>query len=171
MPIHVFVDEIKSKGFLMAAAHCAADDVAVNRKALRSLLLPGQERLHFRSENNQQRKKILRVVADLRLVVDLYAVGTNSHEARKRCLDAIVRDVAASAERLVIERDDSTYEHDRRCLREAAHRFGCHETLRWDVLAAKADPLLWIPNAVAWSWVRGCEWKKAVASFCQLKEL
>jgi hypothetical protein len=170
MPIHVFVDEIKSKGFLMAAARCPAGDVGVNRKALRGLLLPGQERLHFRSESNQRRKKILQVVTDFRLLVDLYAVGRNSHEARKRCLDAIVRDSAASAERLVVERDDSTYEHDRRCLREAARRFGCHDTLRWDVLVAKADPLLWIPDAVAWSWTRGGAWKASVASFCQIKE-
>ncbi|TCN39214.1 hypothetical protein EV644_107183 [Kribbella orskensis] len=44
MPVHVFVDETKTRGLLMAAARCAADDVAVNRKALRGLLLSGQER-------------------------------------------------------------------------------------------------------------------------------
>ena len=170
MPIHVFVDETKSKGFLMAAARCPAGDVAVNRKALRSLLLPGQERLHFRHESDQRRKKILKLVTDFHLIVDLYCVDRNTHEARRRCLDAIVRDSATSAERLVVERDESTYEHDRRCLREAAHRFGCHETLRWDVLVAKADPLLWIPDAIAWSWARGGAWKQAIASFCQLRE-
>ena len=102
MPIHVFVDEIKSRGFLMAAARCSAGDVGVNRKALRSLLLPGQERLHFRTESNQRRKKILQVVTDFRLLVDLYPVGVNSHEARRRCLDAIVRDTATSAEILTL---------------------------------------------------------------------
>ncbi|TCC12235.1 hypothetical protein [Kribbella soli] len=70
----------------------------------------------------------------------------------------------------MVERDDSTYEHDRRCLREATRRFGCHDTLRWDVLVAKADPLLWIPDAVAWSWTRGGAWKASVATFCQVKE-
>ncbi|MDX2972467.1 hypothetical protein PWY87_28740 [Kribbella solani] len=171
MPIHVFVDETKSRGFLMAAARCPAGDVAVNRKALKNLLLPRQERLHFRSESNRRRKQILQVIADFHLTVDLYSTDLTSHEARRLCLDAIVRDSAVSAERLVIERDDSTYEHDRRRLREATHRFGCHDTLRWDVLVAKADPLLWIPDAVAWSWARGGEWKGAVAPFCQVKAL
>ena len=44
-------------------------------------------------------------------------------------------------------------------------------TLRWDLLVAKADPLLWVPDAVAWSWMRGGEWRRAVAPFCQLREL
>ncbi|WUJ74412.1 hypothetical protein OG809_14340 [Kribbella soli] len=171
MPTHVFVDETKSKGFLMAAARCPAGDVAVNRKALKGLLLPGQERLHFRHESVQRRKRILKLVTDFHLLVDIYAVGQNTHEARRRCLEAIVRDSAEMAERLVVERDESTYEHDRRCLREAARRFGCHESLRWDVLVAKSDPLLWIPDAVAWSWIRGGAWKQAVMPFCQLREL
>src|SRR5262245_15968736 len=123
MPIHVFVDETKSRGFLMAAARCPAGEVAVHRKALKGLLLPGQERLHFRHESDQRRKLILKLVTDFRLLVDLYAVERNSRDARRRCLDAIVRDSADSAERLVVERDDSTYEHDRRCLREASRRF------------------------------------------------
>jgi hypothetical protein len=67
--------------------------------------------------------------------------------------------------------EESTYEHDRRWLREATRRFGCHKTLRWDVLVAKADPLLWVPDAVAWSWMRGGEWRRAVAPFCQAREL
>lgn len=171
MPIHVFVDEIKSKGFLMAAARCPAGEVAVNRKALRALLLPGQERLHFRNESAQRRKQILKLVTDLHLLVDIYAVAHNTHHARRQCLESIVRDSAGSAERLVVERDESTYEHDRRCLREAVRRFGCHDSLRWDVLNAKSDPLLWIPDAVAWSWIRGGAWKNAVAPFCQMREL
>ncbi len=64
MPVHVFVDESKSKGFLMAAARCPAEDVAVHRKALRGLLLPGQERLHFRHETDARRKQILQVVSE-----------------------------------------------------------------------------------------------------------
>ena len=171
MPIHVFVDENKARGFLMAAARCAAGDVAVNRKALRGLLLPGQERLHFRHESDQRRKKILKVITDFHLLVDLYRAERNTHAARRECLEAIVPDSAASAERLVIEREDSTFDHDWRCLREAAHRFGCHETLRWDVLVAKADPLLWVPDAVAWCWMRGGAWRRTVAPFCQLRDL
>ena len=62
---------------------------------------------------------------------------------------AIVRDTAGEAERLVIERDESTLGRDRTTLHEACQRFG-HYGLRWDLLEPKLDPLLWIPDAVAW---------------------
>ncbi|MEV4267611.1 hypothetical protein [Kribbella sp. NPDC049584] len=171
MPIHVFVDETKSGGLLMAAARCQAEDVAVNRKALRTLLLPGQERLHFNHEKAARRKQILDVIAGFHLLVDLYPAPRDSLQDRRKCLDAIVRDCGPAAERLVVEMEESTYERDRRWLREAARRYGYHETLRWDVLVAKADPLLWVPDAVAWCWMRGGAWRRAVAPFCQLRNL
>jgi hypothetical protein len=46
-----------------------------------------------------------------------------------RCLGAIVRDAAESAERLVIERDESTYDFDKRTLTDACRTYGCRETL------------------------------------------
>lgn len=112
MPIHVFVDETKSRGLHMAAARCQTDDVAVHRKALRALLLPGQERLHFRHETDARRKKILGVIS----------------------------------------------------------RFGCFD-LRWELLVPKADPLLWIPDAIPLAWVHGGLWRRSVADFSQLREL
>lgn len=170
MPIHVFVDETKSKGLLMAAAHCPADDVAVNRKALRSLLLPGQERLHFRHESSARRKKTLDLIAGFHLMVDIYQAERDTLADRARCLEAIVRDIASDAERLVIERDESIMDHDRRTLHSACSRFSCFD-LRWDLLVPKADPLLWVPDAVAWAWIHGGHWRSAVSALCQVRDL
>ncbi|MDX6260176.1 MAG: hypothetical protein QOH84_1864 [Kribbellaceae bacterium] len=171
MPIHVFVDETKSRGLLMAAARCQGDDVAVNRKALRGLLLPGQERLHFNHERVPQRKKIVQLITEFRLTVDIYQTDRDNTVARHRCLEAIVRDNAATAERLVVERDESTYDGDGKALNAATHRFGCHGRLRWDLLAAKEDPLLWVPDAVAWCWMRGGDWRRSVRVFSQVRDL
>ncbi|MGW1343370.1 hypothetical protein ACWCOV_20140 [Kribbella sp. NPDC002412] len=135
------------------------------------MLLPGQERLHFSHENRARRRQILDVIQSFHLLVDLYRADTESLPDRRRCLEAIVRDTAATAERLVIERDESVMDHDRDVLRAATRRHGCHETLRWDLFVPKADPLLWVPDAVVWSWVRGGEWRHAVQAFCQLREL
>jgi hypothetical protein len=154
----------------MAAAHVPAGDVAVNRKALRSLLLPGQERLHFNHERDPQRKKIVRLISEFRLTVDIYQADRDNTAARYRCLEAIVRD-NATAERLVVERDESTYGWDGKILNAATYRYGCHGKLRWDLLAPKEDPLLWIPDAVAWCWMRGADWRRRVQAFSQLRDL
>jgi hypothetical protein len=171
MPIHVFVDETKSRGLLLAAAHCPSDELAVHRKALRGLVLPGQERLHFNHETPSRRKQIIDVIRDFHLVVDLYRRERETQSDRNLCLQAIVRDAAGVAERFVIEREESSYTPDRRALHDACRRFGCLDTLRFVLLAPKADPLLWVPDAVAWSWMRGGHWRQSVASFCQLKEV
>ncbi|MEU0095544.1 hypothetical protein [Kribbella sp. NPDC006257] len=84
MPIHVFVDETKAKGLLMAAARCPAGDLNVNRKALRALLLPGQEHLHFNNESDARRKKILATISAFHLLVDLYQTQRHDVGARQR---------------------------------------------------------------------------------------
>ena len=170
MPVHVFVDETKSRGLLIAAARCPEDDVAVNRKALRSLLLPGQERLHFNQENPSRRKKILELIAGFHLLVDIYQADRATAANRSRCLEAIVRDTAGVAERLVIERDEPNMDNDRRAIQAASSKFGCQE-LRWDLLVPKADPLLWVPDGVAWAWMRGSDWRRRVAPYCEKREL
>ncbi|QNE20271.1 hypothetical protein F1D05_23095 [Kribbella qitaiheensis] len=104
-------------------------------------------------------------------VVDLYRRDQSTLSDRKLCLQAIVRDTAPVAERLVVERDEASLSHDRRALHEARERSGCFDTFRFDLLAPKADPLLWVPDAIAWSWMRGGHWRQAVAAFCQLKEV
>jgi hypothetical protein len=171
MPVHVFVDETKSRGLLMAAAHVPANDVAVNRKALRALLLPGQERLHFNHETPARRAKIIAAIKEFHLVVDLYQAETDTLAGRHLCLWAIVRDVALVAERLVVEQDGSVVAQDRHLFNQALFRFECFDSLRCDLLVPKADPLLWIPDAVAWCWVRGGRWRQSVASFSQLREV
>jgi hypothetical protein len=123
----------------------------------------------FVDENPARRQQVIRVIRTFRLLVHLYQADRPAD--RHLCLQAIVRDIAPIAERLVIERDESTLSQDRRALHEARDRFGCFDTLRWDLLVPKTDPLLWIPDAVVWSWVRGGQWRHAVSSFCELREL
>jgi NAD(P)-dependent dehydrogenase (short-subunit alcohol dehydrogenase family) len=47
----------------------------------------------------------------------------------------------------------------------AARRHECSDSLQYELLAAHTDPMLWIPDAVAWSWVKGGEWRDCVAPY------
>lgn len=170
MATHVFVDESKGRGLLVAAAVCAADDTPTHRKALRALLLPGQERLHFNHERPRRRNQIVDVIAGFGVRVCLYRAERDDAAGRSACLRAVIRDNAGSAHRVVIERDESTYDFDRRTLKDAVGAYGCRDTLRWDLLAPKQDPMLWLPDAVAWCWARGGTWRHAVRQFCELIE-
>lgn len=135
MPSHVFVDENKSRGLLMAAAACVAGDVNAHRRTMRGLLLPRQRRLHFFKESAAHQRKILAVIEGFGLDVKLYATPSDSHTGRERCLNAIVRDATEVAERLVIERDESRLEFDKKALYHAVRTHRCVDTLGYELLA------------------------------------
>ncbi|MEU4192956.1 hypothetical protein AB0E69_13740 [Kribbella sp. NPDC026611] len=168
MPAHVFVDESKARGLLMAATTCDASEVNAHRRTMASLLMPRERRIHFTKESPARRRKILGVITEFGLGVRLYQADRNDAAGRKACLDAVVGDIAGSAERLVVERDESTTTFDKQVLFHAARMHGCSESLQYQLLAAHDDPLLWVPDAVAWSWVKGGEWRNLVASYSTL---
>ena len=127
--------------------------------------------MHFTKEAPARRRKIVSVVGEINPTVRLYRAERNDAPSRRRCLAAIVRDAAPAAERLVVERDESTADFDRRTLFEAVREFGCAATLTYAVSPAHSDPLLWVPDAVAWCWTAGGEWRGAVAAMCVEKRL
>lgn len=171
MPTHVFVDESKANGLVVAAASCVDNRVNGCRKALRALLLPGQQRLHFNHERSSRRRQIINVIKDLELRVCLYQTTTDDAVSRGACLEAIVRDFAGIASRLVVERDESTLAFDNRALTNAIWKHDCHGSLRYELLAPKLDAMLWVPDAVAWCWVRGGRWRDLVAPLCEERRL
>lgn len=171
MPSHVFVDENKSRGLLMAAAACSSGVVNAYRRTMSGLLLPRQRRLHFFKESPARQRKILAVIAGLDVQVKLYATATADRAGRERCLGAIVESAAGVAERVVIERDESTLDFDKQVLYRAVRRHDCVESLVYELLAPHHDPLLWIPDAIAWSWAKGGEWRHLVASYSELIKL
>lgn len=154
MRTQVFVDESKAKGLLVAAAVCVSGDVNEYRKRMRGLLLAGERRVHFKKESDPRRRKIVATIAEMDLNVRLYGRTTDDADGRRTCLEAVVRDAAPTAERLVIERDESTLTFDRRVLFDATRRHGCVSTLTYELLAPSGDPMLWIPDAVAWCFNR-----------------
>ncbi|NED96822.1 hypothetical protein G1H11_16055 [Phytoactinopolyspora alkaliphila] len=91
---HVFVDEGKSKGYVLAATSTQPTSLAAARAAMRRLLLPGQDRLHFAKESDPRRRSILSAMAELDVSVILYVSPAKSHKVgRERCLQALLDDV------------------------------------------------------------------------------
>jgi hypothetical protein len=60
---------------------------------------------------------------------------------------------------LVLEQDDTLIASDRKLLYEAARKASCAETLRYVHRRAAAEQLLALPDAVAWCWAKGGDWR------------
>ena len=66
------------------------------------------------------------------------------------------------AHRLVIEQDDSLLRSDQETLYRAVRANGVEGQLVSAHLSPRLEPLLWIPDAVAWCWDKGGVWKDRV---------
>jgi hypothetical protein len=162
---HIFIDESKSRGYLVAAAAVAANALTGARRELRGLVMGGQRRLHFNRESDGRRKLILDLVSDLAPTVVLY--DSSAHVSpkfqREACLKAVVGDMAiVNSRMLVLETDDSLVEFDRKVLYRAVRELGCAETLKYQHLRAREEMLLAIPDAIAWCWQRQGAWQSRV---------
>jgi len=164
---HVFLDETKQQGYVVVAALVRAEELASLRVVVRGLVLPGQRRVHMKDERDSRRREIAAalVAAGVRVVVyDAARRYSTDLVARRECLHAVVTDAAAAQgeTRLVLEQDDSLVSWDSQRLIESARATGCRDRLRYDHLRASAEPLLAVPDAVAWCWARGGHWRRRV---------
>lgn len=165
MSQHMFVDENKSRGLLLAAACFFPGSLEVGRASLRSLLLPGQERLHFSSERDNRRWQILRAVSE---IVDAVLVVQADRRAsprlqREEALTVLLGHARRqSVTRIWLEQDDAVLEFDRRVMYVHSRLGGAPPHFSYGWLRPRQEPLLWCADAIAWAWARGGNWRSAV---------
>jgi hypothetical protein len=95
-----------------------------------------------------------------RLDVDAFIYVTrlkDSVTARRLCLEAIAEDLSVSAvDRLVLDLAEGHVAADKRTLFEATRRLG--SKMRYEHRRSKTEPMLWVPDAVAWCYSHRGDW-------------
>lgn len=160
----LFVDESKSKGYTMVAAVVVPGDAAALRREIRALVLPGQRRIHFTKESDHRKRQVLSKLVELGVTAHLFHCDSKSDAVgRETCLVSLVAYAAEHAHtRIVLERDESVDRADRRILFREVDRHGLSEELAYRLETAHQEPLLWIADAIAWSYTRGGDWKRRI---------
>lgn len=161
---HVFVDESKSRGYLLIATVVLPGDLAVARRAVRELLLPGQKRLHMKSEGMAQRKRILAAFTQMGFEATIYRAGatfTTDLRRREACLNGVVTDILTAGHTfLCIESDETLDGRDRQQLAAVMRAAGAGFAFEYRHARAAQEPLLAVPDAIGWAWARGGEWRR-----------
>ena len=159
VPVQVYVDESERRDYLLCAV-LVRTDVGRVRRAVRAMCQPGQRRVHFAKEGPARRRAVLSALAELGVQARIYRNPSGVKRSRELCLDALVGDIAtAGAERLVIE-SRATMDHlDDRVIKAALRRIGTGE-LTFGHASAHEEPLLWVPDAIAWAVGRGGDWRR-----------
>lgn len=163
-PCHVFVDESKRKGYLVAAAVVATGDLSARRRDLRELVLPGQRRIHMKSESDPRRRLILKRMAEWGLSAILIEAGPhhgNDLARRAAALEALMAFIANEGHtRLCLESDETQDKRDRQQLHALCRQLPVADSFEYHHLRAHEEPLLTVPDAIAWSWTRGGPWRE-----------
>lgn len=174
VPAHIYVDESKRREYLVVAAAVSLADLGTSRDRLRELLLPRQPRLHFRDERDARKHRIISAVLELDVRADIYVADLAGGvvDARRRCLTAL----AASAltrdiRRIVIERDDGMVDHDKRTIAAAIRAAAPANPFEYRWERAHDEPLLWIPDALAWCWAARGTWQANIRPIVTLHQV
>jgi hypothetical protein len=167
MPSEVFADETMARGMAMVAVAVDCANLDATRRALRSLLHKNQLRLHFKTESDAGRRRALDLITTLGVTATVYDASTikNIQQARGACLKTLLSDILEHRHRrLVLELDESNHGFDVRVLQHQDHKLGRPPGLSYVHMRAAQEPLLGLPDAIAWSWARGGQWAKLVSS-------
>ncbi len=164
----LFVDESKARGYYIVAAATARGDVPTIEKTLRSLRHGGRSSIHFNMEGNR-RDLLLREFCKLDVRVTIYVMkGVKDRVARPLLLQELVTDlVAGRAADVVLERDASVEDVDRRIIRGKLDQLGALNTLKYSHRNRGEQPLLWIADAAAWYHQAGSPWTGKIASIVE----
>lgn len=160
-----FLDETKQHGLLVVVVVLDDTRAARARRLMRGLCLPGQSRVHFTKESDPRRRAITDTIAATGATATAYDATAlaDPRAARAACLRAAVADLAATdITRLVLERDDSLFQADQALLYRAIRDTGQHDRLGYEHLPARSEPLLWIPDAIAWCATHDRPWQTRI---------
>jgi hypothetical protein len=165
MTRRVVVDETKRRGYVLVASAHLSGDVESLRKVVRGLTLKGQTRIHMKKENDSRRRLIVSELLAAGVTADVYqASRKDEFDARYACLDRLLGQLAGGEDTiLTLEQDDSLIIWDRRRLFDLTRMHGLEEPkFRYEHGRAAAEPLLSIPDAIAWCWTKGGDWRRRV---------
>ncbi|MGH3784737.1 MAG: hypothetical protein ACRDR6_10870 [Pseudonocardiaceae bacterium] len=162
---HLFIDETKDRDYLLVASTHSSGDLDALRKLVRGLVLKGQHRIHMKKESDSRKRAIAAASCSAGVKATIYDAGRGARgelEARAACLHAVVGDLDRRVGNLVVlEQDDSLIEWDRRQLYEITRALQVRG-VRYEHRRANAEQLLAIPDAIAWCWAKGGDWRRRI---------
>ncbi len=161
---HVFIDESKRRDYTLVAATVVPIELAVLRRGVNALRHKGSNSIHMRKEAPSTRKRILSGLQELSVsahVVQCGDPGLRELDRRLKCLEHVLDNCAEfGAASLTIELDESLRAREQQFFVEACRARTFAAGFRYGWAARNDEPLLWISDVLAWSFVQGGDWRR-----------
>ncbi|PSL55548.1 hypothetical protein B0I31_105514 [Saccharothrix carnea] len=166
MSTHVFVDESRRSSYLLVAAFVETGRLPAIRTMMRRLRVAGERRLHFKSESDTVRKDVIGRLTGAGFRSRIYLGRGPSEAVRQVCLARLVTDlVEERVMRVVLDGRGPVEDRiDRRVITRSLRECGVpDDSIFYEHLNSHGDPALWVPDAIAWCYGAGGEWRRRVA--------
>jgi hypothetical protein len=156
-------ESIRSRWHWLAIVTVSQQDVGKLDRLVRSLHLPGQRRLHFKSEGTARRRTIISRVVESNLVrARVYRAPRPVVEARESCLRAAMSDLIESkSSRLILDlMDEQQATRDRAVINESLRRAGA--TLHYLHAPSRDNAVVQVADVVAWAYGADGDWRRRI---------
>jgi hypothetical protein len=161
------VDESKRGPYLM----CAFVTEPASRKAvvaeLNRIRPPKASRLHMKNESDPTKRAILSALSGLGVTSTVYVSRVKPfYAARAAIIERGIwpRMLTEGIDRLILEPEVGQDERDRRQLYRLAAATGMTGQVSYAHLPPTSEPMLWVPDAIAWAYGSGGEWRRRTQS-------
>jgi hypothetical protein len=128
----------------------------------------------MKDESESRKRSIATAISVSGIRATIYDAGCRygtEWDRRSACLRALVADAAERGDAmLVLEQDDTLIAADRKLLYRAAWDENCPD-LRYEHRRAPAEQLLALPDAIAWCWAKGGDWRRRIATSVMVEQL
>ena len=164
----VFVDESKSKEFVLCAVFVDINQVPRIRKSLSSLRKRGQTSIHFVKESSSRKKTILGALRKMDFEALFIVCGSERSEglAREKCLRALTQQLQArQVVQLILELDENHVARDKHVLTQEFLTFSLSDQVGFQHATSSQQQLLWVPDALGWIRTRGGKWARSLSQF------
>lgn len=163
----ILVDESKAKKYILCAVQIDQSDSPIARQTVNRSRKKGQDSVHFVSESAARKKQILGIYKQIEMTCTYYVVaGLTEGESRKLCLEALVEDLEINENySIILDMDENHLKSDRSHIAKSLAKRGMTAHVEYRHAEPKSEALLWLPDALAWTYAKGSDWKKELKAF------
>ena len=164
MAHNVYIDESIRDSYILCAVSVPTGQVTVARSQIRRLREPGRTSIHMQKETRTRQLQISTQIGQIPFGVILIQVsmaGETDLSARLKALEAVFTHPSTLGSQLVTFDTSNSINQDKRLLASIKSRFGV-SVPHFRHIKYTHEPLLWLPDIVAWCYGRGGPWRDAV---------
>jgi hypothetical protein len=164
MSFNTYIDESIRKSFILCMTQVNSSEIAQVRKQLRFLKHPRRHFIHMQEESKENQLRIAKGILQCPVTASILVANldqTSHSMARAAAITRAVTHAAFANSQLVTFDLSNSLTQDRQVIREVPQVSNLNIP-HYRHMNSRHEPLLWLPDIIAWCYGRGGTWRDAV---------